>query len=498
MKKNINIDFFKVKKALKLTMVSIFTLAAVASCDEKSLLEPSPITSLSDLDAFSTADRILAQVNGLYSSTKSGQLFGGRYYIYNDVRGEEFLNVTSNSVTALQTWNHTNNSSSNEPTNMWNAAYLAINRSNLFSEGLDKNATIIDATLATQYKAEARFLRALIYYALVNTYAQPYTKDGGASLGVPLRLTGEVGSGNNNLKRSTVAEVYAQIISDLNFAEQNLPATYATAALNTTRAHKNSAIALKVRAYLTMGKWSDVVTEANKIVSTSAPFKANTGVANALQTSVASVFAAPYTTVESIFSFPMGDNDLPGTQNGLASYYLPLIGIGDFSLNPTGIVGNAAFSATDARRTNFVKNDFASDAGRIRLNKYPTGPVHKDFVPVLRYAEVLLNLAEAKARIAGSSVDASALALLNAVRGRSTAAYGATAFATGADLVNAILTERRIEFLGEGFRSIDLQRNGLALSAKANIAAIPVTSPAYIWPIPQSEINVNKDCVPNP
>lgn len=498
MKKNINNTFKNTGKTIKISMASIMMLTAVLACDEKSLLEPTPITSLSDLQAFSTPDRVLAQVNGLYSSTKSGQLYGGRYYIYNDVRGEEFLNVTSNGVTALQTWNHTNNSSSNEPTNMWNAAYLAVNRANLFAEGLDKNAGVIDATLATQYKAEARFLRALIYYSLVNTYAQPYTKDAGASLGVPLRLTGEVGSGNNNLKRSTVAEVYTQIISDLTYAEQNLPATYTSAALNTTRAHKNSAIAMKVRAYLTMGKWADVVTEANKIVSATAPFKAGTGVANALQASVASVFAAPYTTVESIFSFPMGDNDLPGTQNGLASYYLPLIGIGDFSLNPAGILGNAAFSATDARRTNFVKNDFASDAGRFRLTKYPTGPVHKDFVPVLRYAEVLLNLAEAKARLAGASVDASALALLNAVRGRSTTAYTAADFATGTDLVNAILTERRIEFLGEGFRSIDLQRNNLPLPAKANIAAIPVTSPAYIWPIPQSEINVNKDCAPNP
>jgi hypothetical protein len=186
---------------------------------------------------------------------------------------------------------------------MWNAAYLAVNRANLFIEGLDKNPNVVDATTTSQYKAEARFLRALIYFSLVNTYAQPFNKDAGASLGVPLRLKGEVGSGNNNLKRSTVAEVYAQILDDLNFAEQNLPASYSSALLNTTRAHKNSAIALKTRIYLQMSRWSDVVTEANKIVSTTSPFKASTGVANALQANIASVFAAPYTTVESIFSF---------------------------------------------------------------------------------------------------------------------------------------------------------------------------------------------------
>ncbi|NBB29983.1 RagB/SusD family nutrient uptake outer membrane protein [Cellulophaga sp. BC115SP] len=498
MKKYINVAFKNAGKTLKVSVAALMMLTVTVSCTEKELLEPTPITSLSDLQAFATPDRILAQVYGLYGSAKSGQLFGGRYLIYNEIRGENWLNVTSNGVTGLQTWNHTNNSSSNEPTNMWNAAYLAVNRANLFIEGLDKNPNVVDATTTSQYKAEARFLRALIYFSLVNTYAQPFNKDAGASLGVPLRLKGEVGSGNNNLKRSTVAEVYAQILDDLNFAEQNLPASYSSALLNTTRAHKNSAIALKTRIYLQMSRWSDVVTEANKIVSTTSPFKASTGVANALQANIASVFAAPYTTVESIFSFPMGDNDLPGTQNGLHSYYVPVTGIGDYSLNPAGVVGNPAFTATDARRTNFIKNDIAGDGGRIRLLKFPTGPVHKDFVPVIRYSEVLLNLAEAKARLAGTAVDASALALLNAVRGRSTTAYAAADIATGTALVSAILTERNIEFLGEGFRSIDLQRNLLALPAKPTVAAIPTTSPAYIWPIPQTEINVNKDCLPNP
>jgi hypothetical protein len=78
-------------------------------------------------------------------------------------------------------------------------------------------------------------------------------------------------------------------------------------------------------------------------------------------------------------------------------------------------------------------------------------------------------LAEAKARLAGSAVDASALTLLNAVRGRSTTAYAAADIATGTALVSAILTERNIEFLGEGFRSIDLQRNMLALPAKPTV-----------------------------
>ncbi|GAB4039159.1 RagB/SusD family nutrient uptake outer membrane protein [Spirosoma gilvum] len=472
---------------------------ALTACDEQALLNPQPITALIDTEAFKTPERIVAQLNGLYLSVKAGQFLGGRYPIYIDVRGEEFLNVTNNGVTALGAWNHTQNSLSNEPTNLWNAAYLAVNRMNLFMAGLDANPGVIDATLATQYRAEARLLRGLTYLQLVQLFAQPFTKDAGASPGLPLRLQAETTIGNNNLARATVAQVYAQVLEDLNFAEQNLPATYASAALNTTRAHKNTAIALKTRAYLNMGRWAEVVTEANKIVSTTAPYRATTGVAHQLQANVLAVFNTPYTTTESIFSLPMSSNDLPGVQNGLASYYLAVIGIGDYRLNPTGIVGNAAFTATDARR-GMIRSDFASDQGRLRLTKFPTGPQHTDWVPVIRYAEVLLNLAEAKARLTTAGVDAQALALLNAVRGRSTGSdvYTEAGLANSAGLVNAILLERRIELLGEGFRSNDLLRTNQPLPAKGTIQAVPVTASVYIWPIPQTELNVNNLAVQNP
>ncbi len=483
---------------IRSALATVLFSATLTACNTDELLNPTPLTSLAESEAFSNPDRVLAQVNGLYASIKSGQFLGGRYQIYIDVRGEEFLNITNNGVTALGAWNHTENSLANEPTNLWNAAYLAVNRINLFLAGLDANPNVVDAKLANQYRGEARLLRGLAYLQLIQLYAQPFTKDNGASPGLPLRIKAEVGSGNNDLARSTVAQVYAQVLEDLNFAEQNLAATNDNATLNTTRAHKNTAIALKTRAYLNMGRWADVVTEANKIVSATAPFRSVTGVAHALQASVQTVFSN-YITTESIFSLPMSSNDLPGTQNGLGSYYLAVIGIGDFSLNPTGILGNAAFAASDARR-GLVRNDFVSDQSRSRLVKFPTGPQHTDWVPVIRYAEVLLNAAEARARIAGGTADPQALALLNAVRTRSNpaGAYTAASFATGSALIDAILLERRIELLGEGFRSNDLLRTNQPLPAKGGIQAVPVTASVYIWPIPQGELNVNKLAVQNP
>jgi hypothetical protein len=61
--------------------------------------------------------------------------------------------------------------------------------------------------------------------------------------------------------------------------------------------------------------------------------------------------------------------------------------------------------------------------------------------------------------------------------------------------------ERRIEFLGEGLRLQDIQRNGLALPSKTGSIGlapeVPPTAKNYMWPIPSGELTTNKLCVPN-
>jgi hypothetical protein len=345
--------------------------------------------------------------------------------------------------------------------------------------------------LSNNYIAEARFLRAAAYLKLLEHYARPYADGNGSKPGVPLRLTGIKESGSSALERSTVAEVYAQIIADLDFAETNLPVSYATAALNTTRAHRNTAIALKTRVFLAMQDYARVITEANKIAPQNiAPFSATSGVAHALQASIVSVFRTPYTTTESILSMPMtstaGDN--PGTQNQLAYYWSRTpagVGNGEFSLNPNGIYGNTGWTATDARR-----GFNATVSGKPYLNtKYNTASPFTDWAPVIRYSEVLLNLAEALART-NTGVNARALALLNAVRQRSDPTT-VLAPLTQTDLINAILLERRIEFLGEGLRNFDLMRLLQTIPAKGPVPAKTSGEPGYIWPISADELSLN-------
>ena len=481
------------------------------SCQNE-LLSPSPLTSLSDLVVFDTPERVALQVSGMYRGVKAGGFLGGRFQVFNDIRANDFINLTSNGVTGLGVWNHTlTEASQNDVVNTWTNGYTAINRINVFLAGMDANASkfvapifpaTFAATTAANYKGEARLLRALCYYSLLQLYARPFADGNGGKPGLPLRLKGETGDTGNDLARSTVAQVYAQILEDLTFAELNLPLAYTAttantaAVLNGSRAHRNTAIALKTRVYLSMARYADVVTEANKIVPAAAPFTATTGVPHALNASVAAVFAPPQETPETIFSFPFTAQDAPGVQNQLAFYYLPApAGNGEYSLNGAAgaILNNPGWAATDARRTAFVLTAGTPANPQSFLRKYPTGNPYTDKAPVIRYAEVLLNLAEARVR-STNSVDPQAVALLNAVRGRSNAGGVYTAVGLGSvnATTNALLLERRIEFLGEGIRNIDDMRLLATLPAKGSVPAIDAANPAYIWPIPSTELQANK------
>ena len=217
---NFKINFAHKVAVVGLTMGSLF----VSSCNDE-LLNPAPLTTFSEATVFNTPERILQQVRGIYDAIKSGQYYGGRFLVYHDIRGEEFLNETTNGVTGFSTWNHTIVSSTNEVNNLWNAVYYAINSANLFIDGLEQNRAVLNnETLANNYIAEARFVRALCYHSLLTIYARPFADGNGSKPGVPLRLLPEKGPANNDLARATVAEVYNQILADLNLAEQNLPA----------------------------------------------------------------------------------------------------------------------------------------------------------------------------------------------------------------------------------------------------------------------------------
>lgn len=476
------------KNIKQISLIAILALMSLNSCTDDEALSPVNQVRISDAIAFETPERALQQVLGMYTGVKTGNFMGGRYYVYQDVRGEEFNNERANLVTNLTTWNFLLNSSTQEVQNLWGAAYLAINRCNIVIDNI--NVAPISAALKTQYAAEAKFLRALSYFSIVTLYARPHWDGNGSKPGVPLRLTSITSSGSSDMVRSSVDAVYNQILSDLNDAETGLPSTYATAYDRTTRAHKNTAIALKTRVLLSKRDYPNVVAEANKIVSTAAPFTATSGVANSLVSSIATAFAATATTSENIFSYAFTALDTPGTQNWLGFYWSTLNGNGgEYSLLPTSIISNTNWKATDSRR---AFNAVVGSKTYLQT-KWSGGAAAVEYMQAIRYAEVLLNLSEGIVR-SNNTIDSRAVALLNAVRQRSdaTTIYTVASFSTVQDLLDQIAIERRIEFLGEGFRSLDIMRLGQSFPAKGGVSSISETNNEYIWPIPQNELLYNK------
>lgn len=481
-------------KKRNLYIATLTTIAVLSGSCKREFLSPVPQTNVSIEFAFDTPFRIESQAISLYGSLKNGSLYGGRYIVYGNVRGDDFINETSNLVTAADVWSMNVANSATSVKTLWAQGYLTINRCNVFIDGMaSKGTSVVGDAVAAGYIAEARLVRAITYYSLLQLYARPYADGNGTKPGLPLRLVGITGPGFSDMVRSSVADVYKQVLADLDFAETNLKSTNANAILNTTRAHKNTAIALKTRVYLSMGKYPEVILEANKIVPLTAPFKASSGVVNEMQADVTNVFKSPYTTTESILSLPMSTSasplDYPGTQNSLASYFYftnSTPGITEFSLNPTGVVADVNWKATDKRRSLVFK----ATSGKQFVSKFTAPNPYTDWAPVIRWPEVLLNLAEARVR-STNTVDAQALLLLNAVRQRSDATT-VLAPANVADFATALLNERRIEFLGEGLRAPDLTRLLLPIPGKGGAPGKGPTEPGYIWPISSDELSLNK------
>ena len=456
---------------MKKKYIASFVLAALLSAGcSSSFLDQDPPLYIGEEDIYISAERMEATLLGLYGSLKNTDeesFMGGKTYLVFDQRGEDISNVSGNLSTLYEAYTMNVSPVSTENTTTWTNAYATINNINLFLEGIEGGKEVLGNKYA-QFKAEAQFIRALCYYYLNNLYAQPYLLKPDAK-SVPLRLTAQKGGEGNAMPRSTVEQVYNQVLADLQDL-QALPDGTATEA-GTTRATKGAAHMLKMRVNMALGNWEAAIKEGESVKGYE------------LVSDVTTLFKTPYYTTETIFSLPMATNNTPNTQQGLAEYYTdPKILKIDLE---NGIMAEANYSLADDKRMSFKTEDET-------LAKFTDVRTKLDWVPIFRYAETLLNLAECYANT--SDGEAQAKDYLKQVRHRSLAAdkdkLNIDAL-SGDALKQAIYKERRLEFIGEGLRGIDILRRG-----ENFVRGKKVTSPqssGYIWPIPQAESLLNPD-----
>ena len=446
----------------------------LGSCSS-SFLDQEPPLYVNENDIFTSPTRIEATLNGLYAAIKNTgtkSLMGGKSYMVFDNRGDDVINISNNLVTLFNTYNMNVGITDAENADTWTYAYLAINKVNTFLQSLE-GAKEVAGENYDRYVQEAKFVRALAYYYLNNLYPTPYSVNPDAK-SVPLRLTAEAGTENNNMPRSTVKQIYDHILSDLeNISALNTEVnTYA----GVTHATQAAANMLKMRVYMAMNEWDKAIAAGELVTGYSLP------------EDVTLIYKAPYFSQESIFSLPMADTNIPNTQQSLAEYYYD----GKIMLIDTksGIMSKPDYSLATDKRIIAFKGE------KDLLLKFTDAKTKLQWVPIFRYAETLLDLAECYANKAGG--EATAKSLLKQVRGRSVDAATdplKIENLTGDALKEAIYNEKRLEFIGEGIRGIDIMRRGerfIKVGANETINVGP-SDEKYTWPIPQVELLLNKD-----
>ncbi|MTH16463.1 RagB/SusD family nutrient uptake outer membrane protein [Flavobacterium sp. LC2016-01] len=511
------------KNIFKTILLSVVVLG-MSSCTEEKLLDLEPVNNISDAQAFSTPSLIASYMSGVYNAAAIGMYNstttnGGRGYVWGaafveqgEARGEDVVNM----ATFYQlTYTATYDATTANNVFYWIDGYKLINRCNLMIEGAQGAVAkgVITQAVANDYIGQAKFLRAITHFELLNYFARPYNFTAGAThpgviyREVGVNTAGELAS-EDNKARNTVAECYTKVLADLDDAEK-LIATNGAGNATTNgaigRASKAAAIAFKTRVYLQKRDWANVIAEGTKLngryTLTADPY---------------TPFASNIANTESIFSIVHTATMNPQVNAALASV---LKNRALVCISP--ILWRDSQWLTDDKRREDGK--FIYTASGIKYtNKYYDVTNMTDPAPVIRYAEVVLNMAEAQARLATPNLT-TALTLLNSVRDRSLAnkaaqTYTTASYTTQADLVKLILKERRIEFLQEGRRWSDIHRlqgddlapiDGIpskvanavpavaafdltaAYTVTRPVAAVPGADFKFLWPIPQLEMNTN-------
>jgi hypothetical protein len=508
----------EIKQAKKLVLIPVFLFVLfIVSCEK--IIDLAPYNSVPEATAYSTPSLVDVSVVGMYNGAQRGDYggagrgypFGAAFVEQGDCRGEDAVNLqaffqftyegTYTASTANNQW-------------YWSDTYRLINRANMVIEGVNNavSKNIITEAVGKGYLGEAYFMRAISHLELLFHFARPYKETADASHpGVPYRTkayTNQTAIDEGSAQgRNTVAECYSKILEDLNFAEANLPGKSArTSNFKLVRATKGAAIAYKTRVYQHMWDWDNVIAEAQKLIALPpADGYSLTPLPDG------AFYPNSYNNTESIFSMENSATNNPTTNGSLPQMYNGR-GRALVCISPI-IWRNPSWLSDDKRRGSTMAY---TTSGMVFTDKYKDVTTFTDASPIIRYAEVLLNLAEAYARRNNAGDMALGLTYLNLVRNRSltipaTQAYTLSGFASNTALINAILVERRIEFCMEGRRWPDIHRLMLDIPAKlANsnppasaftlgtayagpygVVSVPYANYKFLWPIPQVEINAN-------
>ena len=508
---------------MKKTIIKGLLLVALggsilAGC--KKALEVTPRQSVDASTALNTRDGINAAINGAYARLKGVRLYGRDIIALPDAIADNGF-ATNKSGRLRPEANNT--FGAHFPTALWQTSYIAINDLNLVFDAipkLDVNPAVTPTEVAA-WEGQLHFLRGLYHFNLVLAYAYipgavVAPQDRG---GVPIMLKGTTNIADAPLVlpgRAPIADVYTQIVTDLEAANTKLVLNTGAGFMNT--ANKVAAQALLSRVnlyrknYTEAKRWADsCITRVGSRLTTASTYVTNwrigthqetlfqvflatnaenNGVNESLQTSFTTLVTPGVQTVTG------GFGDLVPTLTLLNDLGITLTG-GNTLANYDGSNHTVASRTTDVRNLLYEPGTAGRGKIYVETTKFigKNGFINLDNIPVVRIAEVYLNRAEAMAT-PGSPVlnEAAALADLNLIltnRGLPAVAL------TGTALYDEILRQRRIELAFEGHRFWDLKRLGKDLIKTPHYVNVAFTDARILAAIPQREVDGNPNIKQN-
>ncbi len=502
------------KKILYLS--GILTLVSIVSCDESSLdkVNPNGVT----FETYFTNDaELVAGVNAAYAITQGFSLGAREWFFMHDLRGDEMATGGGQlEAPRNQLLNGVNDPANSVAQEVWNGWSRTIHRANVVLESTTKENVSFSDPIKKRVTGEAKFLRAWAYYELGTLWG-----------GVPIN-TEFAKSVEDTKPRSTQAEVYNQVIADLKAAEADLPASHSGKDLG--RATKGAAQTLLARTYLQIGDYTNAKAELEKVV--------NSGlyaiVDNYLdltneegEFNKESIFEIMYAPSNGSFNWSGGDGDGSNLQeetirtqeysaigwrnlvpsNKILAEY-ELVSKGDAKNDPRFDMsfwkegdkfnnGNDVISDTQVQGNASV---FDGKTMKISWRKYSvlyksnsgfaTSGIN---MRVMRYADVLLMLAECENELGNS---AKAIELMNQVRARASVdmpPFPTTNYPCNNkdEVFKAIQHERYVELAAEQVRNFDIVRWRKNNKLKAEPISYFVANKHELLPIPQTEIDNN-------
>jgi len=454
----------------------LITISLLTGCRKFVEVEP-PVTQLVSSSVYSSDASAAAAVTSIYANMSNKGISDGStsLSIQMGLYADELKKYASD-----QTWGQLY---TNVPENIspgFFDSYQSIFQINSAIEGLKASETLT-APIKMQLLGEMQFMRAFLNFYLVNLYGD-----------IPLMLSSDY-IANKSISRTEATKVYGQIIQDLKDAQGNLPSDYVTgvnvATPDRIRPTRGAASALLARTYLYLGDWRNAELSSTAVISNTAIYEI-----------VPLEMVFKKNNKEAIFQLQCG-NPSPNTRN--AALFIPRQGY-----TPTGN-STLALVSPQLKAALILNggNRFTKWVGKYTENgtdyyypykyqDYLANSNSTEYMTILRLAEQYLIRAEARVHLGdlpGAKSDILVLRNRAGLPGITT---------DDPDLfLKAISDERQVELFSEwGDRWFDLKRRGKVSEVMEIVAPLKGgTWSEYkkLFPIPQSEIDLNPNLKPN-